>query len=99
MIENKENKQLGIQSVTHMVGEELSQEAKNLLVRLSNQEKLIKYAKIDFKRDSGLKFYFSDKKSLKELFKAIYYRNLSIDKAERKQDNLRLNLLRWKDTD
>ena len=60
MIENKENKQLGIQSVTHMVGEELSQEAKNLLVRLSNQEKLIKYAKIDFKRDSGLKFYFSD---------------------------------------
>ena len=39
IIENKKDNQLGIKSVTHMRGEELSQEAKNVLVRLSNQEK------------------------------------------------------------
>ena len=50
MIENKKDNQLGIKSVTHILGEELSQEAKNLLVRLSNQEKIIKYAKFDSKR-------------------------------------------------
>ena len=87
MIENKKDSQLGIKSVTHMLGEELSQEAKNVLIRLSNQEKTIKYAKLDFRRDSDLEFYFSDCRSLKKLFKAIYYRNLSIDKAERKQDD------------
>ena len=87
MIENKKDSQLGIKSVTHMLGEELSQEAKNVLIRLSNQEKIIKYAKLDFRRDSDLEFYFSDYRSLKKLFKAIYYRNLSIDKAERKQDD------------
>ena len=63
-----------------------SQETKNVLVKVSNQEKIINYKKLDFRRDSKLKFYFSDYRSLKELFKAIYYRNLSIDKAERIQD-------------
>ena len=31
-------------------------------------------------------FDFRDYNSLKELFKAIYYRNLKIEDAERKQD-------------
>ena len=38
--------QLGIKSVTYMLDEELSQEAKNVLVRLSNQEKIINYKKV-----------------------------------------------------
>ena len=75
-----------------MLGEELSQEAKNLLVRLSNQEKIIKYAKLHFRRDSGLKFCFSDYKSLTELFKAIYDRNLAMGKAKRKQDEFEAHL-------
>ena len=40
--------------MTHMLGEKIFQEAKNMLARLSNQEKIIKYAKLDFRRDSGL---------------------------------------------
>ena len=36
-IENKKGNQLGIKSVSHMLVEELSQEAKNVLVRLINQ--------------------------------------------------------------
>ena len=70
-----------------MLDDELSQEAKIVLVKLSNQEKIINYTKLDFRRDSGLEFYFSDYRSLKKLFIAIYYRNLSIEDAESKQDD------------
>ena len=41
MIENKESKQLGIKSVINVFGDELSQESKNILYPLSNQEKSI----------------------------------------------------------
>ena len=54
MIENKIDNKLSIKSMTHMLGEKIFQEAKNMLARLSNQEKIIKYAKLDFRRDSGL---------------------------------------------
>ena len=40
-----------------MLDEKLSQKVKNVLVRLSNQEKVIKYKKLVFRRDGGLKFY------------------------------------------
>ena len=40
--ENKDN-QLGIKSTGYTVKEELSQEAKNMLEKLNNQEKLINY--------------------------------------------------------
>ena len=40
-----------------MLDEKLSQKVKNVLVRLSNQEKVIKYKKPVFRRDGGLKFY------------------------------------------
>ena len=54
-----------------------------MLAKLANLEKLINYRKPDFRRDSNLQFYISDYKSLKELFKAIYFYNLSIEDAER----------------
>ena len=41
MIENKTDNQLGIKSVTYMLYEEFSEEPKDELVRLSNQEKLL----------------------------------------------------------
>ena len=56
------------------------------------KKKITQYTKLDFRRDSGLEFYFSDYRSLKELFKAIYYRNLPIDKAERIQDEYETQL-------
>ena len=57
-----------------------------MLVRFSNQEKIIEYKKFDFRRDNSLEFCFSDYRSLKELFKAIYSRILPIDEAKRIQD-------------
>ena len=59
---------------------------KMCVFRLSNQENNMEYTKLDFRRDSGLEFYFIDYRFLKELFKTIHYRNLLIDKAERIQD-------------
>ena len=41
---NKDN-QLGIKSISHTVKKQLSQEAKNVLEKLNNQEKLINYKK------------------------------------------------------
>ena len=92
MIKNKNN-QSGIKLVTYMLDEELSQEAQNVLIKLNNQEKIIDYKKLDFRRDKDLKFEFSDYRSLEELIKAIYYRNISIDRAERTQDDALLNAL------
>ena len=43
MIENKEDNQLGIKSTADIIDEKLSPDAKNILAKLTNQEKLIKY--------------------------------------------------------
>ena len=43
MIENRKNNQLDIKSVDDIFDEKLSQEAKNVLSKLSNQEKIIEY--------------------------------------------------------
>ena len=48
MIENKESKQLCIKSVINVF--ELSQEAKNILHTISNQERSINYKRLCFKR-------------------------------------------------
>ena len=56
--------------------------------------KIVDYRKLDLRRDNNLEFYFSDYRSLKELLlKAIYYRNLSIDEAERIQDEYEAQLV------
>ena len=56
--------------------------------KLNNQEKLINYKKLYFKGGNNLDYDFSEYRSLRELFKAIYYRNIRIEKAERIQDEL-----------
>ena len=82
----KENKdsQLGIKAIDYTVRQELSKEAKNMLEKLNNQVKLINYMKLNF--DNNADYDFSEYKSLKELFKGIYYRNITIEKAERIQE-------------
>ena len=53
-----------------------------MITKLNNQEKTINYKRFSFKRDKNLEFDFRDYRSLKELFKVIYYRKISIDRAE-----------------
>ena len=68
--------------MTYVLDEGLSQEAKNMITKLNNQEKNINYKKLNFRRDKYLGFHFSDYKSLKELLKETYYRKISKDRAE-----------------
>ena len=80
MEENKDS-QLGIKSIGYTIKEELSQEAKNMLEKLNNQEKLINYKKLYVKGGNNLDYDFSEYRSLEELFKAIYYRNIKNRKS------------------
>ena len=57
-----------------------------MLVKLDNQEELIKYKwRLYFKASDMNEFDFRDFKTVRKLFRAIYYRNLSIEDAETNQ--------------
>ena len=77
---------MGIKSIGYTIRQELSQEAKNMLEKLNNQEKFINYKKLHLKGCNNSEYDFTDYRSLKKLFKAIYYRNLEIKEAKRIQD-------------
>ena len=76
--------------------QESSQEAKNMLGKLNNQEKLIHYRKINFRGGNNIDYDFSNFRPLKELFKAIYYGEILIPGAEGEQDEFNdvLNILK-----
>ena len=84
----KENKdsELGIKASSYTIRQELSQEAKNMLEKLNNQEKLINYKKLYLKGGNNSEYDFRDYKSLKEFFKAIYYTKITIEEAEAMQE-------------
>ena len=86
MTEKKKDNQLGIKSAADIIDEKLSPKAKNILAKLTNQEKLIKYKWLYFKPSNMSEFDFREYNSLKEPFNAIYCRNPKIEDAERKQD-------------
>ena len=85
-IEDKTGNQLGIKSIGYTVRQELSQEAKNMLEKLTNQEKLINYKKVGFKGGNKKNYDFTNFSSLRELFRAIYYGEILIPPVEREQD-------------
>ena len=86
---NEESKddQLGAKSIGYTVKEELSQEVKNMLDKLSNEEKLIDYRKLYFKGGNNNDYDFSNFRPLRERFRAIYYGDILIPGAEREQDD------------
>ena len=53
MTENKKDNQLGITSAVTVIDEKLSPEAKKILAKLTNQEKLIKYKWLYFKPNNA----------------------------------------------
>ena len=84
--ENKDS-QLGIKSIGYTVRQELSQETKNMLEKLNNQEKLINYKKLGFRGGNNKDYDFTNFSSLRKLFRAIYYGQISIPAVEGEQDN------------
>ena len=85
-LEENKDSQLGIKSIGYAIKEELSQEAKNMLEKLNNQEKSINYRKLGFTEGSKVDYDFTNFSSLRELFKAIYYGEILIAGAEREQN-------------
>ena len=78
--------QLGIKSIGYTIKEKLSEEAKNMLEKLHNQEKLINYQKLYLKGVNNSEYDFSDYRLLKEFFKVIYYRKITTEEAEAIQE-------------
>ena len=72
-LEENKDSQLGIKFIGYTVKEELSEEAKNILEKLNNQEKLINYKKLCFKGGNKVDYDFINFISLRELFRTIYY--------------------------
>ena len=44
------------------------------------------YRKLKIRNGNNITYDFSDYKTFKELFRDLYYRNITIDEAERRQD-------------
>ena len=86
MIKDKKDDQLTTAAVSNIIDERLSPKAKDLVAKLFHLEKTIKYKWLSLKVGNSKNFDFRDYMSLKEFFKVIYYRNLSLEDAERKQE-------------
>ena len=76
------NKTGNIKEVTDFVKETLSLKAKEIKI----VQKDVDYRKLKIRDGNNITYDFSDYKTFKELFRDLYYRNMSIDEAERRQD-------------
>ena len=84
-LEENKNSQLGGKFIGYTVKIEFSQEAKNILEKLNNQERLINYKKL--RGGINKDYEFTNFSSLRELFRTIYYGEILIPGAEGEQDN------------
>ena len=80
------NKTENIKEVTDFVKQTLSLEVKGLIEEIRIIQKDVDYRKLKITGDSNIMFEFTNYKTFKELFRNIYHRNMSIDEAERKQE-------------
>ena len=75
-----------IREVTDCVKEPLSLEAKGLIEEIKIIQKDVDYKKLKISGGNKTTYDFSDYKTFKESFRDLYYRNMTINKAERKQE-------------
>ena len=80
------NKTESIKEVNDFVEERLSLEAKGLIEEIKIIQKDVDYRKLKIAGGNKNTYDFSDYKTFKELFRDLYYRNMTIDEAERKQN-------------
>ena len=72
-LEENKDSQLVIKPIDYTIKEVLSQEAKNMLGKLNNQDKFINYKKIYYRGGKNIDYDFSEYRSLKKLFKMEKY--------------------------
>ena len=85
-----------IKEVTDFVNQPLSFEAIELINEIKNIQKNVDYRKLKIIGGGRKEYDFSDYRTFKELFRDLCYRTITIDEAERKQDefNTVLHLLK-----
>ena len=81
-----------IKEVTDFVNQPLSFEAKELINEIKTIQKNVNYRKLKIIGGDKKEYDFSDKKTFKELFRNLYYGNLTIDEAKSKQDEFNVVL-------
>ena len=74
-----------IKEVTDFVDQSLSFEAEELLEEIKTIQENVNYRKLKIKGGNMKDYDFSDYRTFKELFRDLYYRNLTIDEVESKQ--------------
>ena len=78
-VENKDIKE-------DFVDQPLSFEARELIKEIKTIQKNVDYRKLKINGGNMKEYDFSDYKTFKELFRDVYYRHVTIDEAESKQD-------------
>ena len=86
-VENKE-KNKDITEVTDFVDQPLHSKAKELINEIKNIQRNVNYRKLKIRGGNIVDFDFSDYKTFKELFRDLYYKKITINYAERKQDEI-----------
>ena len=81
-----------IKEVTDFVDQSLSFEAKEWLKKIKTIQENVNYRKLKIKGGNMKDYDFSDYSTFKELFRSLYYRNLTIDEAESKKDEFNVVL-------
>ena len=75
-----------IKEVIDFVEETLSLQAKGLIEEIKIIQKDVDYIKLKTTGGNNIAYDFSDYKTFKELFRDLYYKNMSINEAERKKN-------------
>ena len=80
------NKTENVKEVADFVNEPLRLEAKELIKQIKIIQKDVDYGKLKIRGSNNVHYDLSNYKTFKELCRDLYYRKITIDDAERKQD-------------
>ena len=80
------NKTENVKEVTDFVEKPLSPKAKALTEEIRTIQKDVDYRKLKTRGGNNVTYDFTDYKTFKELFRNIYFKKMTIDDAEMKQD-------------
>ena len=86
------NKTENIKEVTDFVEDPLSPEAKALIEEIRTIQKDVDYRKLIIRGGNNIKYNFSHFKTFNELFRELYYKNMTINDAEMKQNKFNSKL-------
>ena len=87
-IEDKNEDKLKAKEVTYFVEELLSLEGKVLIEEIKITQKDVDYRKLKVTGGNKITYDFSDYELFKELFRCLYYKNMTIDETEKNKINL-----------